>query len=195
MCSFLVFFQIFFTFESSQVIQWPPALKSYIGTFGLSQIDLLNLIAFDCLYRFNYFSKFMTKMGMPLCLLAALGVVYGGVAMRYTRRVSAITKRCTKCGDIITAVDATAREAHLEEQADNDEDGGTIVIHTTRHLSCTAQDDVNFDLVQDHNLMAFRRRVYVRILEAMFQNKVFKLLFWVLLISYVRCLVLIGIWR
>ena len=41
---FLVFFQIFSTFESSQIVVWPTMLKFYMTRFNVTSLDLLYVV-------------------------------------------------------------------------------------------------------------------------------------------------------
>jgi hypothetical protein len=108
---FLIFFQIFSTFESSQIIEWPTLLRQYMARFSFANLDILNLIALDCVVTLDFYNKFLLKMSMPLMAVSYLLIIAWWKRLGFTRRVNKVRKRCIKCGEIIKAGGVGGRQA------------------------------------------------------------------------------------
>jgi hypothetical protein len=176
---FLVFLQIFSTFESAQIVQWPTDLKRYMAFFSLANIDLLNLVAFDCVMRVQYYTKFCVKIALPMVALITIIWVRWLVGVVARGSVSALKKRCTFCGEPMPF-----------ELVDYDGDGLPVQQHTQHELCQRSVRKGKQPIVRDqeailqNNLLIFKQRVWHRLNLSVLKNKLTKLVFWVLLVSY-----------
>jgi hypothetical protein len=168
---FLVYAQIFSTLDSSQIVIFPRTLKEYMSKFSIATIDIFNVLAFDCVVRLSFWIKFIAKMMMPLAMMLCLWIVYACVSSFHHRNVVKHRKRCLRCGE------------KLEGSAFQPTHKGPCPNPPT---SADQKPQIARDAMSE-NLIVFRQRVYVRLQFELFKNKVFKLVFWVLLISYMPC--------
>ena len=90
--------QVFSSFKATYEIKWPPEVIEWFNQFAIFEnLDILKLVAMDCLFKTDYlFSlKFITLS--PLVLVAICYLIWLKGKVVYAHRLALYPRVCTKC--------------------------------------------------------------------------------------------------
>jgi hypothetical protein len=90
--------QVFSSFKATYEIKWPPEVIEWFNQFAIFEnLDILKLVAMDCLFKTDYlFSlKFLTLS--PLVLVFVCFVIWLRGKTTYARRLALYPRVCSEC--------------------------------------------------------------------------------------------------
>jgi hypothetical protein len=203
----LSFIQIYSGFKGTYNVTWPWLVSEYMRHLSGFNLDLMQLAALDCIYRGGFY------FGMSFVLLITIGAfVLLFIALRlgkrkYHNRLLAHPRRCIWTGKKVkewmhqgeffklrlkaakeAMDDAELKyDAKLLEQRLHNTNISLNPTHYVLRKSTQPPDGKSHaDIAEivNHNVKIWRGRILERMNHIRYENKLWKLLFWMLLLSY-----------
>jgi len=110
----LSFLQIFSQMKNNYGIPWSPLTAEYMRFFSGLNVDVVKIVAVDCLYRSNFYFGVVIACAFPLVASLFIFVIY-----RFGRRAVIIgmrkfPRKCVRTGDIV--IEPMSHEHYMELQ-------------------------------------------------------------------------------
>lgn len=207
----LSFLQIFSQMKFNYGIKWPTAVAFYMRTFASLNFDIISIAAVDCIYRTNYYFSLQFAIIMPICAGLFLQIVKIMGRSVYWGKLKKIPRKCVKTGKLVTgqmntkifnekryeATKAALVEAGVVEPSKKDLQ--SELAESKPHLPAVSSISKKYENnenapselkgnnlldVVKFNCARFKKRCLIRINHLFYDNKLYKLYFWLLLLLY-----------
>lgn len=208
----LSFIQIFAEFKRNYGIKWPEATAEYMRRFAGFNLDILQIAATECIEKTSYYFglQFVTIFPFVIGVALACIVLYGRAL--YHRRLQKIPRKCVKSGQpilewipeskfmqmrqVITRVALQDAYHHFAKVTDEmvtaemaESMRSKLSLKASGYQIMNAPASVQKGS-QEHqviirtNVAVWKKRILLRMNHINFNNKTFKLFFWMLLLAY-----------
>jgi hypothetical protein len=210
----LTFIQIFSQFKMNYGVQWPYLTSTYMRYLSGFNLDIIRILPIDCIYRTNYYTVLLMTIFMPFVVLVVCVGVSAMGRLYYRYLILSLPRKCVKTGrlvrgwmpkqhyeqtliriaknilladddqenDTLEAIRNKASE--LDEHYHQDIPPGISYLVRIRHSkSRLVQPDLYQEMIT-YNIHMLRVRVKERLHYNIFANKVWKILFWAILLGY-----------
>jgi hypothetical protein len=208
----LTFVQIFSQFKSNYGIRWPQRTAEYMRYLAAANFDVVRIVALDCVYRTDYYFGFMLAISLPImCLMFAIFLYIIG-RWYFRKRILSRPRECIITGEPVRhwmsakiyrgmLLDVSRRLLDADDIANDTDDDikdkaqelylkyssgippGTSVMkgYMNKPREIT---DIELEEILIHNIRKFKWRVKERMNYNMYVNKLWKLVFWGVLLGY-----------
>jgi predicted outer membrane repeat protein len=193
----LSFFQIFSQYSSTYQIPWPHTVVQYMRMFNVFNLDVLKLVALDCVIEGDLYQSFLITACVPIIACIWIGVCLLIGHFQYTKELKKYP-RTQGGGDSVPFT--SSRKAYQlrqkamkgKEHAEHGKIFGVQKIEVHRlplwlQLDVPSQptDSTSSALVKKVNVSAWTKRLKTRIRYEVFVDKIQHLFFSILLLAYV----------
>ena len=210
----LTFIQIFSQFKKNYGIRWPYLTSTYMRWLSGFNLDIIRILPIDCLYRTNYYTVLLMTIFMPVMVLVVCIAVSAMGRLYYRYHILSMPRKCVKTGrlirgwmpkqhfeqtlikiakNILLADDDVGNDSmesirnkasELDEHYHQGIPPGVSYLSAIRHSKTRLVQKHDFDDMIQFNIKLLRKRVKERLHYNIFANKVWKILFWAILLGY-----------
>lgn len=193
----LTFFQIFSQYSSTYDIPWPELVTNYMRMFNIFNLDLLKLVAIDCVLEGDLYQSFLITAFVPILAIIWVFTCLLIGRYKYGKRLREFPRR-EGDGKVLPFISATSahKQRWKEEKKKEMENAGKIfgVQHVqVQRLPLWVQlpipaypsSDSTSAMVKLMNIKAWAGRLRIRIKYEQFVDKCQHLFFSILLLAYV----------
>lgn len=117
----LAFFQIFSQYRSNYEILWPSSVSEFMRRFSFSNLDVLRVVAFDCVVKTNFYDGFLFVSLFPILLAVILFLFFIIGRAIYNRRVSKYPRILLP--DVMAMTASETTPSRVQAFKDDGEDG------------------------------------------------------------------------
>ena len=208
------FIQIFSQFKKNYGIRWPFLTSTYMKWLSGFNLDIIKILPVDCLYRTNYYNVLLATIFMPFFVLVLCCVVSAMGRLYYMYHILSLPRKCVKTGRLIRgwmpkkhyeqtlvrmaknilladddpendSMEAIRNKAsELDEHYNQGIPPGISYIAAIRYSDTRLTGKHDFKEMMDYNMKLLRKRVKERLHYKIFANKIWKILFWAILLGY-----------
>ena len=202
----LAFIQIYSGFKGTYNVTWPWLVSEYMRQLSGFNLDLLQLAALDCIYRGGFYFGMSFVLLLTVSAFVFLFIALQLGRMKYHSRLLRNPRRCILTGKKIKEwmgadkLFALRLKAAKEAMADADlrynenllkqrlrTNGISLKPSGYTLRKATKTQGISHTGIQEivrHNTRIWRQRILERMNHIRYENKLWKLLFWMLLLSY-----------
>ena len=204
----LTYIQILSLFRSNYAIQWPGLVRQMFRILSSFNLDIVQLVALDCIYRSNYFFSLTVVCLVPIIVALILSTIKRAGFSIYSAKLKQIPRYCVKLGKPVRGWidEKTYHDIRIKATKAALESAGVKTVtkqmlrdelKESRPLLPAAasitkgldgkETTLNTEQLQNivlKNIKNFKKRALIRINHIFYNNKCFKMLFWLLLLSY-----------
>jgi len=209
----LAFVQIFSQMKSNYGVRWPHLLAEYMRIFSVVNIDIVKVAALDCLYRSDYYFGLAMVSLFPIMFLIFLVIVGVLGRASYITRLKFRPRKCVRSGKTVNHWMSKKQYAKLrlkgakaalkhdpvyqgmsadgKHKALHKEMGKNVSflpvgcsIHKSMETKQREISDSELNMVAKENIRIWKLNCSDRLEYLRFQNKLWKIFFWSLLLVY-----------
>ena len=112
-------FQVFSSFKMTYEIDWPPEVIEWFNQFAIFEnLDILKLVAMDCLFKTDYLFSLKFQTLSPLTLVLVVFLLWRNSKYVYAQKLSLYPRVCTECHMPISPFEETPRQRAMKHYID-----------------------------------------------------------------------------
>lgn len=202
----LTYVQILALFRSNYSIRWPGAVRALYRLLLSFNLDLLQLVAVDCLYRSTYYFGLVSSLCIPLIASLVIGIIKKAGVPIYERKLKRVPRKCVRTGKPVTnwmkaaefrqlrakvtadALASSGWEKPTPAQIKSELAETAPLLKASRGIKYVNQprilSDTELDQVIKHNMSIFKLRTFIRINHLLYNAKTVRMFFILLLVVY-----------
>ena len=104
-------FQVFSSFKMTYEINWPPEVMEWFDQFAIFEnLDILKLVAMDCLFKTDYLFSLKFQTLSPLVLVTAVYYLWTNSKKVYAKKLALYPRVCSGCNMPIHPFEKNTRD-------------------------------------------------------------------------------------